>query len=352
MVEKLSNIGNQLQYVIDMVERKTAKKDGSHASVGDFRKFFSFSKFPAATWLTDPANTAFRHSASNLIRSHQLAMKNKLDAGLVKEVEHVQGESKALLQQLMDLYFPDQYVEIIPERPYSCKITNRALESIRYSGKTDAVIKSTEYDIAALCWEIKNQLIVLEGGGEIAQTAAQMAGELDAMFDSFDFKPPRYAAVLTNGVAFLFVMATLVNGKYSWRHSSSVTDAETAAKMIEGSLAVAAELLQLFNKLFNVPIERLKLDDDHGDHTESDEAGDGAKSGSIGQSLGGTDRVPRRVVIGGASSGTKTTTGGANATKKGTGTKKSGDSQDYRFASLTIPNVEMFNRTRGGIFSF
>jgi hypothetical protein len=47
-----------------------------------------------------------------------------------------------------------------------------------------------------------------------------LAGGLDAMmFDSFDFKPPRYAAVLSNGMAFLFVMATLVHGKYSWRHS-------------------------------------------------------------------------------------------------------------------------------------
>ena len=202
----------------------------------------------------------------------------------------------------MDLYFPDQYVEIIPEeRTYSCRITNRHMESIIYSGKTAAVIKSTEYDIAALCWEIKSQLIDFEGGGKIAQTAAKMAGELEAMFDSFDFKPPRYAAVLTNnGVAFIFVMATLVHGKYSWRHSPSVTDAETAAKMIEGSFAVAAELLQLFNAFLNVPIERLQLDDDNGDHTESDEceAGDGAKSA---------------------------------------------DSQDYRFASLTIPNVEMIN---------
>jgi len=47
---------------------------------------------------------------SDLIRSHQLALKNKRDTGFVKEVEHVQGESKALLQQLMDLYFPAQYV--------------------------------------------------------------------------------------------------------------------------------------------------------------------------------------------------------------------------------------------------
>ena len=71
-------------------------------------------------------------------------MKNKRDdTGFVKEVEHVQGESKALLQQLMDLYFPDQYVEMIPERTYSCKIVNRHMESIIYSGKTAAVIKST-----------------------------------------------------------------------------------------------------------------------------------------------------------------------------------------------------------------
>ena len=157
VVEKLTNIGNQLQFVVDMVEQKTAKKDGSQASVGEFKRFFSFSKFPAATWLTAPVNTAFRHSASDLIRSHQLAMKNKRDTGFVKEVEHVQGESKSLLQQLMDLYFPDQYVEIIPERTYSCRITNRHLESIIYSGKTAAVIKSNVYDIAALCWEIKSR---------------------------------------------------------------------------------------------------------------------------------------------------------------------------------------------------
>ena len=42
VVEKLTNIGNQLQFVVDMVEQKTAKKDGSQASVGEFKKVFSF----------------------------------------------------------------------------------------------------------------------------------------------------------------------------------------------------------------------------------------------------------------------------------------------------------------------
>ena len=70
-------------------------KEGSQASVGEFRKFFSFSKFPAAIWLTAPANTVLRHSASDLIHSHQLVMKIKRDAGFVNEVEHVQGESKS-----------------------------------------------------------------------------------------------------------------------------------------------------------------------------------------------------------------------------------------------------------------
>ena len=51
--------------------------------------------------------------------------------------------------------------------------------------------------------------------GEIAQTAAEVAGELEGMFYRFDMKLRIYATVLTNGVAFLFVMATLVNGAYS-----------------------------------------------------------------------------------------------------------------------------------------
>jgi hypothetical protein len=348
VAEQLSIIVNQLQYVVELVERKTAQKNGSQASVGEFNRFFSFSIFPAETWLTAPANTAFRNSARDLIRAHQSAMKIKRDAGLVKEVEHVQGESKELLQQLMNLYFHGQHVEIIPERPYSCQITNRALESIRYSGKTDAVIKSTEYDIAALCWEIKNQLIDLRGGGEIAQTAAEVAGELEAMLNRFDIKPPRYAAVLTNGVAFLFIMATLVNGVYSWTHSPLVTNASSAAAMIEGCFAVAAEMLQLFTESFDVPIERLQLDDidgdDNGDHTESGGAGDGAKSGSMGW----ISRAVRSVI--GGASGTKTV-GGAKTTKKGMGTKKSGNSQDYRFAPLTMPNVDLFNRMRGNILS-
>lgn len=344
MVEQLTNIGNQLQYVVELVERKTAKKEGSKASIGEYRRFFSFSQFPAATWLTVPANTAFRNSARDLISSHQSAMKTKRDAGFVKEVENVQGPSKELLQQLMNLYFPGQHLEIIPERPYSCKITNRLLKSIRYSGTTDAVIKCTEYDIAAHCWEIKNQLIDLEGGGEIAQTAAEVTEELEDMLYRFYFKPPRYAAVLTNGVAFLFVMTTLVDDRYSWRHSLLVTNAETAANMIEGSFAVAAELLQLFNESFNIPIDKLQVGDINGDNN-----GDHSESGFIGASLGGISRALRSVI--GGTLRTKRT-GGAKATKKDIGTKKSSDSQDYRFASLTIPNVEMFNRMRGSIFSF
>ena len=259
MVEQQTIMGNQLQYVGELVERKTAEKNGSKASVGEFNRFFSFSIFPAELWLTARANTEFRNSARNLIRAHQSAMKIKRDAGLVKEVEDVQGPSKELLQQLMNLFFHGQHVEIISERHYSCKVTNRLLESIRYSGETDAVIKSTEYDIATLCWEIKNQLIDLRGGGEIAQTAAEVNGELESMWNRFDVKPPRYAAVLTNGVGFLFVMATLVNGMYSWRHSPLVTNAASAAAMIEGSFAVAAEVLQLSTESFDFPIERLQL---------------------------------------------------------------------------------------------
>jgi hypothetical protein len=336
-----------------MVERKTAKKDGSQASVREFNRFFCFSSSPAEAWLTVPANEVFRNSARDLIRAHQSAMAIKRDAGFVKEVEHVQGDSKELLQQLMDLYFPGEHVELIPQRPYSCKVTNRSLESIIYNGKTDAVIKSAECDIAVLCWEIKSQLINLLGGGEIAQTAAEVSGELDSMFYRFDIKPRRYAAVLTNGVAFLFVMATLVNGVYSWRHSGVITNAANAAAMIEGCFAVAAEVLQLSTETFKIPIEKLRVDDSDGDdgddHTESGGAGSGAKSGSKGRSLGGISRVLRRVV--GGASGSKTA-GKAKVTKKGTGNKKSGNSQDYRFAPLTIPNVDLFNKMHGSIFSF
>ena len=264
-----------------------------------------------------------------------------------------QGDSKKLLQQLTNLFFHGQHVEIKSERSYSCRITNRSLESIRYSGKTDVVIKSTEYDIATLCWEIKNQLVDLLGGGEIAQTGAEVAGELEAMLNRFDVKPPRYAAVLTNGVAFHFVMATLVNGVYSWTHSPVVTNAASAAAMIEGSFAVATEVLQLFHESYNVPDdERLPLDDidgdDSGDHTVSGGAGDGAKSGSVGASVGGISRVLRSST-GDASAGSKTTSG-AKTTKKGMGTKKSGNSLDYRFAPLTIPNVHLFNSMRGSNF--
>jgi hypothetical protein len=324
--------------------------------VGDFNRFFSFSIFPAETWLTAPADTnmAFRNSARELIRSHQAAMKIKRDAGLVNEVAHVQSDSKDLLQQLMDLYFVGEHVELVPERPYSCKVTNRALESIRYSGKTDAVIKSTEYDIAALCWKIKNQLIDLRGGGEIAQTAAEVAGELEAMFNRFDIKPRRYAAVLTNGVAFLFIMATVVNGVYSWTHSPLVTNAASTAAMIEGCFAVAAEVLQLFTESFDVPLERLQLEDADGDddggrdHTESGGASGGAKSGSLGALLGGISRALRSANGGAATK----TSGGAKTTKKDIGPKKSVKSQDYRYAPLTMSNVDLFNRMRGSLFSF
>ncbi len=352
MVEQLTNIGNQLQYVAELVERKTVKKDGSQASVGEFNRFFSFSIFPAEMWLTSPPNTAFRNSACDLIHSHQSTMKNKRDTGLVKEVEHVQGDSKELLQQLMNVYFVGKHVQLIPERPYSCKVTNRSLESIRYSGKTDAVIKSSEYDIAALCWEIKNQLIDLRGGGEIAQTAAEVAGELEAMSNRFGIKPRRYAAVLTNGVAFLFVMARLINGIYSWTHSPLVTNAASAAAMIEGCFAVADEVLQLLTESFDVPLERLQLedtggDDDgsgrDGDHTESGGAGGNAKSGSLGASFG-ISRTLRSVIRGAAA--TKPS-GGAKTTKKDIGSKMSVKPHDHRYALLTMSNVDMFNKMSG-----
>ncbi|CAM6006419.1 unnamed protein product [Sphagnum balticum] len=183
-----------------------------------------------------------------------------------------------------------------------CTVTNRDNESVKYRGKTDAVIKSTECDIAVLCWEIKSQLIDLRGGGEIAQTAAEMSGELEAMLKRFNIKPRRYAAVLTNGVGFLFVMATLVEGFYSWRHSPLVTKADSAAAMIEGCFAVAAEVLQLLTESFDLPFERLQLEDADGDdgggrnHTNSDGADRGTKSVSLGASLSGFGRVLRSAI--------------------------------------------------------
>eukprot|EP00981_Chlorochromonas_danica_P002882 scaffold575_cov170-Ochromonas_danica.AAC.2 len=65
------------------------------------------------------------------------------------------------------------------------------------------------------------------------------------MLNRFDIKPRKYAAVLTNGVSFLFVMATLINGVYSWTHSLLVTSAAAAARMIEGCFAIADEVLRL-----------------------------------------------------------------------------------------------------------
>ena len=99
----VEQLRNQLQYVEFLVESKTAEKDGSQASVEDFNRYFSFSILPAEKWLATPANTVFRNSAHELIRAHQSAMKVKRDAGLVNEVKHIQGNSKDLLQRLMDL---------------------------------------------------------------------------------------------------------------------------------------------------------------------------------------------------------------------------------------------------------
>ena len=286
-------------------------------------------------------------------------MKLKLDAGLVKEVEHVHDDSKELLQQLINLYFPDNNVEVIPERPYSCKITNRLADSIVFIGKTDAVIKSTECDFAVLCWEIKNQLNSL-GRGEIAQTAAEISGELEAMFHRFNVKPRRYAGVLTNGRHFVFTMATIVNGMYSWRHSRLIDDAANAAAMMEGCFAIAVEVLQLLNESLDVPAERLQLDNKDGassgggsgsgGHSKRGGADDGTKTESKGAALLlGSNRARRGTT--GRGSGTKSsTTKGVKATKKSiTGTKTSSNSQDYRFAPLTISNVDIFNETRGSL---
>eukprot|EP01039_Chlorochromonas_danica_P001616 gene1615-1765_t len=160
LTDQISEISKAVTYLVEerKNERKTVKKDGSKASVGEYNRFFCFSIFPAEGWLANnvDASTAFRTSTCPLIFAHQSAMKEKRDRGLVREVEDVQPESKALLQQLMDLYFT---------------------ESVVYnSWKTDAVIKSSEWDVAVVHWEVKNQRIALRDGGEIAQTAAEVSG--------------------------------------------------------------------------------------------------------------------------------------------------------------------------------
>eukprot|EP01039_Chlorochromonas_danica_P011190 gene11190-12478_t len=351
LTEQLSEIKNAVTYLVDerKNERRTVKKDGSKASVGDYNRFFSFSIFPAEGWLANNAvaRPAFRTSACPLIAAHQLAMKGKLGKGLAREVEDVQPESKALLQQLMDLYFAGEQVRLISERPYSCKVTNRALESVVYSGKTDAVIKSSEYDVAVLCWEVKNQRIDLRDGGEIAQTAAEVSGELENMLNRFDIKPRKYAAVLTNGVSFLFVMATLINGVYSWTHSLLVTSAAAAARMIEGCFAIADEVLRLLTETFEIPMVRLRLEDDNdGNDANYDPkssgggGGDPKKSGS----LAAIGRQFRSAFSGAAGSKTGTE---AKKKHKAIGQIKSGNSQDYRYAPLTMSNVDLFNKMWG-----
>ena len=79
-----------------------------------------------------------------------------------------------------------------------------------------------------------------------------------------------------------------------------------------------------------------------GSHSKRDGADDGTKTGLKGAALlVGSDRARRGTT--GRGSGTKSsTTKGVKATKKSiTGTKTLSNSQDYRFAPLTISNNVM-----------
>ena len=120
-------------------------------------------------------------------------------------------------------------------------------------------------------------------------------------------------------------------------------------------------MLQLLNESLDVPAERLQWDNKDGassggggsgsgGHSKRGGADDGTKTESKGVALlVGSDRARRGTT--GRGSGTKSsTTKGVKATKKSiTGTKTSSNSRDYRFAPLTISNVDIFNETRGSL---
>ena len=127
--------------------------------------------------------------------------------------------------------------------------------------------------------------------------------------------------------------------------------------MIEGCFAVTAEVLQLLTETFDVPLERLQLEDDDcddgddgssQDHAESDGAGGDAKSGSLGASSSGSSRIRRSDSSGAATK----TSDGTKTNKENIGPKKSAKSQDYRYAPLIMSNVDLFNRMQGSLFSF
>eukprot|EP01039_Chlorochromonas_danica_P001617 gene1616-1766_t len=123
-------------------------------------------------------------------------------------------------------------------------------------------------------------------------------------------------------------MATLINGVYSWTHSHLVTSATAAAAMIEGCFAITDEVLRLLTETLEIPM------------SSGGGGGDPKKSGS----LAAIGRQFRSVF-----SGTAGSKSGTEAKKKheAIGQIKSGNSQDYRYAPLTMSNVDLFNKMRG-----
>eukprot|EP00981_Chlorochromonas_danica_P016275 scaffold16457_cov894-Ochromonas_danica.AAC.1 len=117
--------------------------------------------------------------------------------------------------------------------------------------------------------------------------------------------------------------------------------------MIEGCFAIADEVLRLLTETFEIPMVRLRLEDDNdGNDANYDPkssgggGGDPKKSGS----LAAIGRQFRSAFSGAAGSKTGTE---AKKKHKAIGQIKSGNSQDYRYAPLTMSNVDLFNKMWG-----
>lgn len=179
--------------VAELVERKIVNKDGSQASDGEFNRCCSFSICPAECWLTKPANAVFRNS------DFFAQVKNEDQPGCGYETNSQRCPTWFQSPgQLMDLYFFDASVVLISERPYSCQSCSGIHQVQRKDWRRDQL----RYWSSLL--GDKEPLVDLRDEGEIAQTAAEVAGELEAMSYQCDIKPRRYAAVRILGNTLLW----------------------------------------------------------------------------------------------------------------------------------------------------
>lgn len=140
---------------------------------------------------------------------HTQIMVNFSNIGLLDELRYAQKLSFVLLRTLLRV--------CVVRTGVACKSVAYRAKSLNVHGETDAGVLRSGSSACVMTWEDKSIGLPLTIA-HIGQAVAQVVGISEKLRDDLAFIPPRGLSiygVLTNGLSWIFIIRTLINGHLS-----------------------------------------------------------------------------------------------------------------------------------------